>query len=38
MMGGRSGSDIWMPCLSRGPDIDDSSSSLSAKMTEKILA
>lgn len=27
MMGGRSGSDIWMPCLSRGPDIDDSSSS-----------
>lgn len=26
-MVGRSGSGIWMPCLSKGPDIDDSSSS-----------
>lgn len=28
MMGGRFGSGIWMPCLSRGPDKGDSSSSL----------
>lgn len=26
-MVGRSGSGIWMPFLSKGPDIDDSSSS-----------
>lgn len=32
-MAGRSGSGIWMPCLSTGPDKDDSSSSLSDKMT-----
>lgn len=31
MTGGRSGSGIWRPCLSTGPDIDDSSSSLSSK-------
>lgn len=32
-MVGHSGSGIWMPCLSRGPDINDSSSSLSAEIT-----
>lgn len=33
-MVGRFGSGIWTPCLSRGPDIDDSSNSLMGRTSQ----
>lgn len=36
-MVGRFGSGIWTPCLSRGPDIDDSSNSLMVRTSHHYL-
>lgn len=37
MMAGHFGSGIWMPCLSRDPDKDDSSSSLMNRTSQNSL-